>query len=346
MRFGYLAFAEVAGGGRGTFRALADEARAAERAGFDIYAMTEHHQGQQGEISSPLAWLTALAAVTERIELGPCVALLPLYHPLRLAEETAILDVVSDGRAFLGVGMGYQRRDLEPFGVAPGQRVPAFERSLGFLARQLGTPQPDGDPQDGDPQDGDPRDRGVRVTPTPVRQPVPIWGGATKRVAIERVARRCDGWICGGTTPLDKLERGTDIYVRAATAAGREPRIMLLRDVWLTGGNAPADAAYIADLRRHFEHLHRADGPRDAPPAGTIGADALAGTAIVGDAAHCRAVIAGHAARVPIDTFLVRMRTGYGPPADAVVDAILRFGDEVIGPLRQAAEPGSRVSHG
>jgi alkanesulfonate monooxygenase SsuD/methylene tetrahydromethanopterin reductase-like flavin-dependent oxidoreductase (luciferase family) len=333
MRFGYLAFAEVEGGGRGSFRALADEARAAERAGFDLYAMTEHHQGRQGEISSPMPWLAAIAAVTERIELGPCVALLPLYHPLRLAEETAILDVVSDGRAFLGVGMGYQRRDLAPFGVESGRRVAAFERSLGFLTRHLGPPADGADAAAGTGGAGPGDD--VRVTPAPVRRPVPIWGGATRRVSIERVARRCDGWICGGTTPLDKLTRGADIYVRAATAAGRRPRIMLLRDVWPTGGDAAADAAYSEDLRRHYEHLHRADAPAGAAPE--VDAAALAATAIVGDAAHCRAEIAAHAARVPVDTFLVRMRTAHGPPAPAVLDAIARFGDEVIRPLRKRA---------
>jgi alkanesulfonate monooxygenase SsuD/methylene tetrahydromethanopterin reductase-like flavin-dependent oxidoreductase (luciferase family) len=87
------------------------EAQQAERYGFDSFFTTEHHQ-EPGYFPSPLPLLAAIAARTSTIRLGTGIVVLPLYHPTRLAEDCAIIDIVSKGRLILGVGMGYQEGDF------------------------------------------------------------------------------------------------------------------------------------------------------------------------------------------------------------------------------------------
>src|ERR1700722_19877987 len=82
----------------------------ADRVGFDYYWLTEHHFGVEGaELSTnPLQIGTAMAALTRRIRLGQLANIVAFHHPLRLAEQIAILDNLSGGRTEVGLGRGYQ----------------------------------------------------------------------------------------------------------------------------------------------------------------------------------------------------------------------------------------------
>jgi len=92
---------------------------AADEAGFFCYHLAEHHATPLGMAPSPALFLTAAAQRTRRIRLGPLVYLLPLYDPLRLIEEVAMLDQLSGGRLELGVGRGVSPYELRNFGVDP-----------------------------------------------------------------------------------------------------------------------------------------------------------------------------------------------------------------------------------
>src|SRR5439155_25479773 len=81
-------------------------AQAADAAGFRTYHVAEHHATRLGMAPSPGIFLAAVAQRTRRIRFGPLVYLLPLYTPLRLIEEIAMLDQMSGGRFELGVGRG------------------------------------------------------------------------------------------------------------------------------------------------------------------------------------------------------------------------------------------------
>src|SRR5258706_12364920 len=77
-----------------------------ERAGFHAYHLAEHHSTPLGMAPSPSVFLAAVAQRTKTLRFGPLVYLLPLYHPIRLAEEIAMLDQMSHARLEFGIGRG------------------------------------------------------------------------------------------------------------------------------------------------------------------------------------------------------------------------------------------------
>lgn len=103
----------------------------AERLGYDSFYMTEHHfQPEGAEFSpNPLLAQTAVAAQTKRIRLGQSANIITWWHPLRFAEQVAMLDVISGGRVEVGMGRGYQPRENETFGKPYGSTIQDQERN-------------------------------------------------------------------------------------------------------------------------------------------------------------------------------------------------------------------------
>jgi alkanesulfonate monooxygenase SsuD/methylene tetrahydromethanopterin reductase-like flavin-dependent oxidoreductase (luciferase family) len=114
-----------------------EEARAeverAEALGFDSVWLAEHHGVRDHYWPAPIQVLTALAARTSRVQLGANVCVFPFYHPVRLAEETALLDVVSGGRAVLGVAIGYKPDEFQLYGAALEKRGARLEEGLALM---------------------------------------------------------------------------------------------------------------------------------------------------------------------------------------------------------------------
>ena len=106
----------------------------AEQLGFDYFTMTEHHFIPEGpEFSpNPLLAQTAIAAQTKRIRLGQMANILPWWHPIRIAEQAAMLDVISGGRLEFGIGRGYQPREAEVFGRPFGATIQDQERNRSY----------------------------------------------------------------------------------------------------------------------------------------------------------------------------------------------------------------------
>ena len=110
---------------------------AADEAGFFCYHLAEHHATPLGMAPSPALFLTAATQRTTRIHLGPLVYLLPLYDPLRLIEEVAMLDQLSGGRLELGIGRGVSPYELRNFGVDPVDSRAMFDEALSVLLAGL-----------------------------------------------------------------------------------------------------------------------------------------------------------------------------------------------------------------
>src|SRR2546427_8520870 len=112
-------------------------AEAYDRAGFYAYHLAEHHATPLGMSPSPSVFLAAVAQRTKRLRFGPLVYTLPMYHPLRVAEEICMLDQLSNGRLEVGVGRGISAHELTYYGVDPAlaqaQYVEAFSILLAAL---------------------------------------------------------------------------------------------------------------------------------------------------------------------------------------------------------------------
>ena len=173
------------GGYGAALRHVVDLAVTAETSGFDGAWTSEHHFVDDGYLPSPLLPLVAIAERTTRITLGTQVMLAPLYSPVKLAEDTAVLDQLSGGRLCLGIGLGYQGKEYKAFGTTATKRVAALERCVHVLRQSWR----------GEPVDiGD--DEQVSVRPLPRQEPGPaILLGAIAEAGVRRSARIADGFV-------------------------------------------------------------------------------------------------------------------------------------------------------
>lgn len=123
MRFGLFNLMNQYGiSQREVYAGTFDCVRLADDLGFDVAWFAEHHFANYSLSPSPLMVAAAAARETKRIRLGPAVVVAPLYNPIRLTEEVALLDQISNGRAVLGIGSGYQKFEFDAFGMDLGER--------------------------------------------------------------------------------------------------------------------------------------------------------------------------------------------------------------------------------
>ena len=123
------------------YAAILDQAAWADELGFDQVWLTEHHFVEDGYLPTFVPVAGALAARTRRLRISTDVALLPFHQPLRLAEDLAVLDVLSNGRMELGIGMGYAVHEFAAFGLRRAERVSRTEEAIHIL-RQAWSARP------------------------------------------------------------------------------------------------------------------------------------------------------------------------------------------------------------
>lgn len=138
MKFDYYVLStyvpEADGDGPELYVKWVEQVVLAEELGFDCAWFTEHHFGRfGGMLPSPQLLIAALAQRTTRIRLGTAVVLLPLHHPLRIAEETAMLDILSGGRLNVGVGRGMATQPYRIFGTDPADAQEKLEEQVEIL---------------------------------------------------------------------------------------------------------------------------------------------------------------------------------------------------------------------
>ncbi len=233
------------------FDVLLDLARHAEASGFDGWFCTEHHQ-QPGINPSPLTTLAVLAGATERIQLGTAVLLPPLYHPVRLASDAAVLDRLSGGRLILGAGLGYQQGDFDAFGTPLSHRVSLLEESIAILKLAWA-----GEPFSFDGRRYQLKD--VTVTPRPVQSPrPPIWLAGWSEPGVRRAARIGDAWLTDPILSLEAVKSLLAFYHQECAVAGTTPAVHLMRSLAIGNTRAAAADVYaesaVAGFRYYWRH--------------------------------------------------------------------------------------------
>src|SRR3982751_5559489 len=109
---------------------ITNEALYADQLGMHSAWIGEHHFNSLGVLSCPDLVLAYIAARTKHIRLAPAVTVLPLHNPIRVAEQWATLDMLSDGRVDFAAGRGYDRREYAPFGVSFADNQSIFEEGM------------------------------------------------------------------------------------------------------------------------------------------------------------------------------------------------------------------------
>ena len=182
-----------------------------ERMGFDEAWLTEHHFIDDGYSPSLFPIGAAIAARTERIRIGTFLLLLPLHNAVRVAEDTATLDIISGGRFDLGVGLGYRPGEFDAQGIPARERATRMQESLPLLRRLLSGENVTVDGKYN-------RLNNIRISPPVLQKPhPPIWVGGTAPKAIERAANMGVHFLSGGPG-------SAAVYDDALGANGRDPR--------------------------------------------------------------------------------------------------------------------------
>ena len=172
-----------------------DLAVEAEDLGFDSVWVSEHHFVDDAYLPSLLPLCAAIAARTSRVQIGTALLLAPLYEAIRLAEDAAVVDLISGGRLILGLGLGWREEEFEVLGVPMDERAARMEDTVTVLKQAWsGTPVTGGDTISYP---------GPYVTPSP-HEPggPPVWIGGIGPRAVMRAGRIADGFMA--TSPSEQ----------------------------------------------------------------------------------------------------------------------------------------------
>ena len=244
---------------------IAAEAIHAESLGMHSAWIGEHHFSSLGVNSAPELLLTYVAAKTQRIRLAPAVTVLPLHHPIRVAEQWATLDLLSGGRVDFAAGRGYDRREYAPFGASFEENAEIFAEGLEIVDRLWKSDAPIA--HHGKYYDF----ADVWITPKPVQRPLPIHVASFSHPSIELAARLGAGLVVAAGAAASvhgSLGEVARLYRAACAQKGTTPR-RLVTSYFIHFADTPAEerAARERQLRYHQECTSPAfpGDPKTAP---------------------------------------------------------------------------------
>jgi luciferase family oxidoreductase group 1 len=220
-------------------RAL-DIAQAAEGLGYGNIWLAEHHFSTYGYLSRPAQLATYIAAKTTRIRVGTAVIVVPLHHPLIVAEEIATLDLLAGGRVDIGLGRGYQHYEFERLGLELDTSRQRWEESVDVILEAF----------KGKPFTYDGklfRIPETTIFPQPVQTPhPPIWVTAQSPESIEATVRRGFNVLTGGFgVPIERMAEFRKLFDRlvAENKPAQPLKVGVQRAVYVTDTLADARAA-------------------------------------------------------------------------------------------------------
>lgn len=203
----------------------------AEAAGWDSVWLTEHHFIDDGYTPSPLVIAAAIGAKTRRMRIGTNLMVLPLHDPIRIAEDTAALSLLTGGRFDLGVGGGYRQVEFAQFGRDVRHRPSLMEEAVAIIRKAWS----------GEAVDFRGKRHAVnnlRVTPAPEHAPKLLMGGLSAP-AMARAAVIGDGFLSTGGI-------GHDVYVDALKAQGRQDGAIYAGNWAIVADDPEREAARVA----------------------------------------------------------------------------------------------------
>jgi alkanesulfonate monooxygenase SsuD/methylene tetrahydromethanopterin reductase-like flavin-dependent oxidoreductase (luciferase family) len=310
------------------FREHVEQVRLARAVGFSSVWASQHYLADPFTYFQPIPTLARLAADARGMTLGTGVLLLPLHHPVEIAEQLATLDVITDGRLIFGVGLGYRDVENVAMGHDPKQRVGRLIEGLEVVERLWS----------GEPVAYEGRYftlRGARISMRPLQSPrPPIWLAANGDVGVRRAARLGDAWLMNPHAKLATLERQLELFRAARRELGRPAAIEtpLIKECYVAPEAATAVTEAQTVLGAKYQAYRRWEQDKALPAGETFDAsfDELARDRfIIGDPARVVDEIARYRERLGVTTMIFRLQWP-GMDQEKVLRSIRLLGHKVL----------------
>jgi alkanesulfonate monooxygenase SsuD/methylene tetrahydromethanopterin reductase-like flavin-dependent oxidoreductase (luciferase family) len=310
------------------YTAMFEQIEYLDQTGFDTIWTTEHHFVDDGYLSSVMPMLAAMAARTKRVKVGSFVLLGPFYHPLRLAEDAALIDVISHGRLRLGIGVGYRREEFDIFQIPRKGRVGRTLEAIEILKRAW----------TGERFDFEGKHfsfKNARVLPKPVspKGPELLWGGMNSE-SIKRAAKLDLGFACNlGSGEIRQ-------YHEALRELGKDPAaysVVNTRQVYVADSEDQAWNEIAPGLIYQMELYGKwlEEGGIDTAGRYRPDAEALRKSAILGPPRRAIEQLTELIAQTPATEIALGMQQP-GLDPKLVMRSLNRFATEVLPVLRRA----------
>jgi alkanesulfonate monooxygenase SsuD/methylene tetrahydromethanopterin reductase-like flavin-dependent oxidoreductase (luciferase family) len=309
-------------------RELLEQVRLARDLGFHSISASQHYLASPFQYLQPIPLLARIAAESGAMTLITNILLLPLYHPVDLAEQLATLDVICSGRLICGVGLGYRDLEYAVFGVERATRVSRFEEALTLMQRLWTEDEVSFAGRHF-------RLDHARMTLKPLQRPhPPIWIAASSDAGIRRAARLGDAWTIAGHATLATLTQQVQLYRDTLQALGKPfpAEFPLSKELYI----APDRQTAVREAQPYLEAKYRAYAQwgqdRELPPSETFSRpfEALAHERfILGNPADCIAQICAHQKQLGITHMKFRIHWP-GMPHDLVMRTIRLLGEKVL----------------
>ena len=310
------------------FREHVEQVRLARAVGFSSVWASPHYLSDPFTYFQPIPTLARIAADARGMQLGTGVILLPLHHPVDVAEQLATLDVISDGRLIFGAGLGYRDVENAAFGQDPKERVGRLVEGLDVVERLWR----------GEPITYEGRHfslRGVRISMRPMQSPrPPIWLAANGDAGVKRAARLGDAWLMNPHATLATLERQIELFRSTRREAGRPPaaETPLIKECYVAPEAATAVSEAAAFLGEKYGAYRRWEQDKALPAGESFDAsfeDLARDRFILGDPVRVAEEIARYRERLGVTTMIFRLQWP-GMDHEKVMRSIRLLGHKVL----------------
>lgn len=297
-----------------------------DRLGFTTYHLSEHHATPLSYASATGVFLSAVAQRTQRLRFGPLVYILPVRHPLQLAEEICMLDQMSGGRFELGIGRGAVPHELSYHGVDPTEAVPRYREALDLLLKALTSETLDFHGRFYHYEN-------VPMVLRPKQQPhPPLWYGVSAAEAAVWPAQNAVNVVCNG--PAQRVAEVASRYRAEWSRPAPLPCIGMARAVVIAATDAEAlEQARTAWRRYHHSFYFLWNRKGGAPQYARTPEDyaelVAAGTGFAGSVSSVRDALVQQYRETRVNYLVSRFAFGDLPPEAALTSATL-YAQEIM----------------
>ena len=300
------------------FKRQTDLAVKAEALGLDELWVSEHHFSTFTQSGSVLPLMACLAGRTSRIRIGSAAILMPLHDPIRVAEDLATIDILSQGRLNLGLARGGPfPAQFKHFGVALEEARDQAREATEFLLRLLSEREVTFKGRWYQAED-------LTTLPRLVQHPLPVWIASATQETVADAGRRGFGLMAGHAWPGEMISGLLDTYKVAAKRT--YPDLVVLRNVCVADTDAAALKAAIPALERFFGRMREHSNP-GGPSSSPVSLENVLPTAIIGSPETCCRKLAELASKVPVSSLV--MKIACLDPSLAV-ETVRRFREEIV----------------